>query len=223
MKPYYEDDHATIYHDDCRDIMNGPFMSEHDWVVVTDPPYGVGYVSEFLRDRTKKPKRTLNPIVGDNDTSLRDEVLALCGDVPMLVFGSWRCQRPDNTRHVLIWNKTNGGPGMGDTTLPWGRCHEEIYVIGEGWVGDRKSNVLSFDVLTAGAKERPNHPTPKPVSLMRDLIERSPRGVILDPFMGSGSTLKAAKDLNRKSIGIEVEERYCEIAAKRLAQEVLFL
>ena len=215
MTPYYQDYHATIYHGDARDVLNGPFISEHDWVVVTDPPYGVEYVSNFAKAGPSKP------IAGDQDTQLRDKVLTLCGNSPMLVFGSWKQPRPRHIRHVLIWNKTGVGPLMGDLSCPWGPCHEEIYVIGEGWTGKRRSNVYSVDGFNAVAKERPNHPTPKPLPLMRQLIERCPEGFILDPFMGSGSTLRAAKDLNRRSIGIEIDEQYCEIAARRLAQEVL--
>lgn len=217
MKPYYQDDHATIYNGDARDVLNGPFISEHDWVVVTDPPYGVGYVSNMARTGPSKP------IAGDQNTQVRDKVLTLCGSSPMLIFGSWKQPRPRHIRHVLIWNKTGVGPLMGDLSCTWGPCHEEIYVIGEGWTGKRRSNVYSVDGLPAGAKERPNHPTPKPLPLMRQLIERCPEGVILDPFMGSGTTLRAAKDLNRRSIGIEIDEKYCEIAARRLAQEVLAL
>ena len=211
MKPYYEDDHATIYHADARELV--PQLAFD--VVVTDPPYGVAYVSNKSKAGPSKP------IKGDGDTNLRDEVLLLCGDAPMLVFGSWKLPRPINTKHVLIWNKTGKGMGMGDLSMVWGPCHEEIYVIGEGWTGKRRSNVYSVNGLPATCKERPNHPTPKPIPLMRQLIERCPEGVIIDPFMGSGSTLRACKDLNRKSIGIEIDEEYCEMAARRLAQEVL--
>jgi len=211
MKPYYQDDHATIYHGDCREILSELAFD----VVVTDPPYGVSYVSNKAKTGSSKP------ILGDDEITLRDEIIEMCGDAPMLVFGSWKLPRPVNTRHVLIWNKINVGSLMGDLSLVWGPCHEEIYVIGKGWTGKRRSNVYSVDGLSATDKERPNHPTPKPIPLMRQLIERCPEGIILDPFMGSGSTLRACKDLNRKSIGIEVDEEYCEIAAKRLAQEVL--
>jgi len=213
MKPYYQDDHATIYHADARELV--PHL-EFD-LVVTDPPYGMNFLS------ASGGRNYDDCILGDKDEGMRDEVLELCGDAPMLVFGSWKLPRPVNTKHVLIWNKTGVGPLMGDLGLVWGPCHEEIYVIGKGWTGKRRSNVYSVDGLGGGSKERPNHPTPKPIPLMRQLIERCPEGVILDPFMGSGSTLRAAKDLNRKSIGIEVDEQYCEIAARRLAQEVLFL
>jgi DNA modification methylase len=214
MKLYYQDDHATIYHADALDVLNGPFLGETDYVVVTDPPYGVDYVSNFAKSGPSKP------IHGDNNIELRDNVLRLFAGSPMLVFGSWTQPKPANTRHVLIWDK-GLSPSMGDLSLVWGSSYEEIYVIGEGWTGKRRSNVYNINKLSATCKERPNHPTPKPIPLMRQLIERCPEGVILDPFMGSGSTLRAAKDLNRKSIGIEIDEQYCEIAARRLAQEVL--
>lgn len=105
---------------------------------------------------------------------------------------------------------------MGDLSLCWGPCHEEIYVIGKGWTGKRRSNVYSVDGLPSSSKKRPKHPTPKPIPLMVELVQRCPEGTILDPFMGSGATLLAAKESGRKSIGIEIEEEYCELTANRL-------
>ena len=84
MKLYYQDDHATIYHADALDVLNGPFLGENEWVVVTDPPYGVDYVSNFAKSGQSKP------IYGDNNIELRDNVLRLFAGSPMLVFGSWK-------------------------------------------------------------------------------------------------------------------------------------
>lgn len=107
---------------------------------------------------------------------------------------------------------------MGDVSLPWGNGEEEIYVIGSGFSGRRESNVVRARGYAAGASNRPDHPTPKPVALMEALIEKCPPGVIADPFAGSGGTLLAARNLGRRVIGVELEERYCELIAKRLAQ-----
>ena len=140
------------------------------------------------------------------------------------MFGTWRVARPPKTRQVITWHKTSIGPGMGDLSLPWGTATEEIYVLGEGWVGKRRANVIA----TADQRGNPygaaaliGHPTPKPVGLLEQLIECAPPGVIGDPFAGGGSTLLAARNLGRSAIGVEVEERYCEIIANRLAQGVL--
>ena len=152
-------------------------------------------------------------------TDIRDEVLAGLDGKPMLVFGRWSEDRPANVRQRLIWSKAPD-PGMGDLSSPWGHSDEEVYVIGEGFAGKRGPNVLTFSKPPVNSYER-GHPTPKPTALMVELISKCPQGIILDPFMGSGTTLRAAKDLGRKSIGIELEEKYCEIAANRLAQEVL--
>ena len=210
-QPYYQDDHVTLYHGDCREVTE--WLSGD--VMVTDPPYGMAYVGNFGREATKR-------IAGDNDTSLRDAVLHAWGERPALVFGIWRCPRPPATRHLLVWDK-GVSPSTGDLSIPWGNSAEEVYVIGHGFAGKRRSNVIRCDRLSATSAERPDHPTPKPLGVMRSLIEYCPPGVVVDPFAGSGSTLRAAKDLGRQAIGVEIDERYCEIAANRLGQEVLAL
>lgn len=206
MKPYYQDDFATIYHGDCREIV--PTVAAD--VLVTDPPYGMGYLSGWNSATTN--------IVGDGSVESRDVILGLWGDRPALVFGRWDCPHPKDARMVLTWDKGDW-PGMGDLSLPWGPSTEEIYVLGAGFVGTRRGSVVRFDRIVGPSL----HPTEKPVLLLAYLLSACPPGVALDPFMGSGTTLRAAKDLGRKSIGIEIEERYCEIAAKRLSQEVLAL
>ena len=208
--PYYEADGVTLYYGDCMEIdawLGGD-------VLVTDPPYGVGYISDYSKHGSTRP------ILGDDDTQARDRVLELWGDRPALIFGSWKAPRPSNTRHRLIWAK-GSSPGMGDLGLPWGPGEEEIYVMGEGWAGRRSSNVISVPTIHSTSHTRPSHPTPKPVSLMELLIEKAPPGLIVDPFAGSGSTLLAARNQGRPAVGVEIEERYCELIAKRLAQGVL--
>ena len=206
MKPYYEDSSVQIWHGDCREVM--PTLPKVD-LVVTSPPYGINY--ESGHDGT-----LARSIEGDESTALRDWVLGQW-DGPALVFGTWRAQRPARCKMVLIWD-TLGALGMGDLSLPWKPSHQEIYVIGQGFAGPRTSDVLSYPPVQSMAVNGRVHPHEKPVPLLRELLQKSPAGVVLDPFMGSGSTLRAAKDLGRKAIGIEIEERYCEIAAKRMSQ-----
>jgi site-specific DNA-methyltransferase (adenine-specific) len=171
------------------------------------------------------------PIAGDGDAALRETILHLWnlhdpsgeddGLRPALVFGTWRVPRPFNTAQIIVWDKGDS-PGMGDLAIPWGPAHEEIYVLGVGFTGRRRANVYRVPTLPASASWRPEHPTPKPVSLMEQLITYCPPGTIADPFAGSGATLVAAKNQGRRAIGVELEERYCEIVAKRLAQDTLF-
>jgi site-specific DNA-methyltransferase (adenine-specific) len=211
VTPYYADDIVTIYHGDCRE-----WMPEAD-VIVTDPPYGIGFASN-------KPGRFQGvAVANDDDCSVRDAVLA-AWDGPALVFGSWKRPTPAGTKALLIWDKEMYGGGMGDLSIPWRNNHESIYVIGTGFSGHRGSGVLrSNTVVTWSGPGQRRHPNEKPEDLLRDLIRKCPPGTVLDPFMGSGSTLVAAKSLGRRAIGIEIEERYCEIAATRCSQEVLGL
>jgi site-specific DNA-methyltransferase (adenine-specific) len=109
---------------------------------------------------------------------------------------------------------------------PWYSADEEIYIIGKGFTGKPEQNVLVTNDRRDGAYgevAKLGHPTPKPVGLLERLIAKCPDGVIADPFVGVGSTLLAAKNLGRKAIGVELDERYCETAAKRLAQGVFDL
>lgn len=212
--PYYADDQVTLYHGDARDVSEWTAAD----VLVSDPPYGMAYVSNRNRDR--RNVKVGRPVRSDGDTAARDTILAMWGDRPALVFGRWNLPRPEGTRARLIWDKRV--QGMGDTSLPWGPSDEEVYVLGSGFVGPRTGTVLSVQMLMSGAADRPDHPTPKPVPLMERLIEKT-TGAVADPFAGSGSTLIAARNLGRQALGVEVDERYCEMTARRLAQDVLDL
>nr|WP_212745891.1 DNA methyltransferase [Sinomonas susongensis] len=112
---------------------------------------------------------------------------------------------------------------MGDLSIPWKPSHQEIYVLGSGpWQGKRGTDVLTYAPIQATAKNGRLHPHQKPVPLMTALLAKTV-GSVADPTAGSGSTLVAAKALGRKAIGVELEEHYCEKAARRLSQGVLDL
>lgn len=217
--PYYEDDLVQLFHGDCREVT---VWLEAD-VLVTDPPYGIQF-ERFTgrRARGTSPGRTKD-MRGDDTTEARDEALRMWGDRPAIVFGSWRIARPERLRNLLVWHKD--GAFSGPLNAAFFNNHEEIYILGDGaW---RRSAPPLRSVLTTHehrgqASRDTGHPTPKPVSLMGKLVDRCPPGVIADPFAGSGSTLMAAKQVGRKAIGVELEEVYCEIAARRLAQDTLF-
>jgi len=220
MSLYYQDDYVELWHGDC--------LKDHrEWldahVLVTDPPYGMSYTG--FGGRKGEPRRTTGKlsVAGDGDTSIRDAALAAWGDRPAIAFGKWSIERPANTRQVIIWDKSDNGPGMGAIDLPWGPSFEEAYVMGKGFSGKRESSVYRVKPYTSGDLDRPDHPTPKPVGLMELLIAKCPPGVIADPFAGSGATLLAAKNLRRQVVGVELDEKHCETIAKRLAQDTLDL
>jgi hypothetical protein len=183
-------------------------------VLITDPPYGVAHVSGW-----DSPTRA---IANDSEVSARDAALILWGAKPAAVFGTWKAPRPINVRHLVIWDKTLGtGTGMGDLDAAWGNSHEEVYFIGKWPRGEkpRRSSVIRTKDAMRALSGLVGHPTPKPVGLMETIVDAAPGGVVADPFAGSGATLIAARNLGRRAIGVELEERYCEIIAKRLAQQ----
>ena len=216
MSVYYQDDYVTLYHGDC--------LEQTEWldadVLVTDPPYGIN-VEQRLGSwyGVKERRRTKSVIANDKTPEIRDDVLELWGSAPAIVFGSWKVERPPLTKHRLIWYKKGQAPGPANASFM--SQDEEIYVWGDGFV---KSAPPFRSVITTTESRgtevgKIGHPTPKPIGLMETLIERCPDGVIADPFAGSGATLIAARNLGRKAIGVELEEKYCEIIASRLANQ----
>ena len=208
MKPYYQDSAVTIYHGDCREIL--PTLPKVD-LVLTDPPYGMNFVSNFRNVKHK-------PIAGDGqlDVVLIDECIKKAMRAAY-VFCRWdNLKDMPRPKSVLAWVKNNWS--MGDLKHEHGRQWEACcFYANEG----HEFITRIPDVIHADRTGNHQHPTEKPVSLMGRLIAANVGQTVLDPFMGSGTTLRAAKDLGRKAIGIEIEEKYCEIAAKRMAQEVL--
>lgn len=212
MRPYYQDDSVTIYHGDCRDI----FAWQGADVLVCDPPYGISYQSNHEGELPRS-------IANDDTTEVRDYILRAWLPKPAAVFATWRCSPPVKPRHQLIWSKPT--IGMGDLTFPWGTSYEVVWVFGDQWSGNRSGSVLTGRTIptwnSAAAKRL--HPHEKPEDVIGQIIAKSSGAVVADPCCGSGSTLQAAKTLGRKAIGVEIDERYCEIAARRCSQETLNL
>ena len=208
MKPYYEEPGITIYHGDCRDIL---VEIERPDLIITDPPYGMDFQSNHRAQKHMK-------IIGDKELDTGTIRLfidaAKCG---VYAFCRWdNLKQMPPPKSVLCWVKNNWS--MGDLLHEHGRQWEAICF----YPGENHKFIKRIpDVINADRTGNFDHPTEKPSGLLRILIEANEGEVILDPYMGSGSTLRAAKDLGRKAIGIEIEEKYVEIAIKRLRQEVL--
>jgi site-specific DNA-methyltransferase (adenine-specific) len=218
MTPYYQDEWVTLYHGDCREITE---WLEAD-VLVTDPPYGRDWKQGELKGHFT-PNR--EGIANDTTTAARDAALALWGDRKSFVFGDLMIAPPAGTRHVLIYRKPSNA-GLRGAIGGYRRDAEAIYLLGKGHcsgIGGNSSVLATSAPMMGGATGlggRTGHPHEKPIDVLESLIGSSD-GVIADPFTGSGSTLVAAKRLGRKCIGVELEERYCEIIATRLSQGVL--
>ena len=233
MKPYYQDSAVTIYYGDCLEIMP-KLEAESVDLVLTDPPYGVDYVT----NHRARGDVLVHEIAGDS--SLKTYIASIYHAARLLKQDRhwYSFAAPLSTsgellealalaglsyKNLLVWDKQN--QSVGDLTGDYGRAWEPIIFAHKGrrdLFGSRDPNILRF---SRGSGATYEHPTQKPVKMMQYLIQTSTlQGeLIVEPFMGGGGVVKAAKDLGRRAIGIEIEERYCEIAAKRCAQEVLDL
>jgi len=248
MKPYYEHGGITIYHGDCREVLPSLEESSID-LVLTDPPYGHNNNNGDLAHRwedalgiRKTTEADARPITNDGPEA-NELVLAVfpllkramkpgscccccCGGGgPDPQFARWSLWMDEaiGFKQAVVWDK--GGLGMG-----WHyRRNYELMLVAEKpgaackWYG---GNIQANVVRINGIKPTiDDHPTPKPIDLFLLFVRlHSLEGdLVLDPFMGGGTTLRAAKDLGRSAIGIDVEERWCEMAANRLSQEVFAL
>ncbi|KKN46071.1 hypothetical protein LCGC14_0676920 [marine sediment metagenome] len=227
-KPYFRDDAVVIYHADCRDIL--PRMPKVD-LVLTDPPYGMSENSGRRLHAYKNPAKSGGRIGWQGFTEATEYGDTTWNHDP-LDAASWASlQRVSAGQIVWGANHLLGVLGKPPRTLVWDKkCKndwEDVFSDCEfGWcssVGpDRLYRHLWMGAMRAGDNGKRVHPTQKPTQLMAWCLRFYPDAqTILDPFMGSGTTLRAAKDLGRFAIGIEIEEKYCETAAKRMAQGVL--
>lgn len=207
MKPYYERGGITIYHGDCREIL--PNLEPVD-LVLTDPPYNVGLDYGATVDDQREDYASWCAEWFELCEGIAPVIAVSCGIANV---GMWHTIK--TPLWCIAWNKP---AAMGRCTVGFNNW-EPVLLYGRPprVIADAFTAVIVPDFSVEG------HPCPKPLRWgLWQVANLSPKdGTILDPFMGSGTTLRAAKDLGRKAIGIEIEERYCEIAAKRLSQEVL--
>lgn len=216
--PYWTNGQVTLYLGDCREVA--------EWlaadVLVADPPYGRGWRQGA--EPSKNGERH-DGIAGDEDTSLRDWALDAWGDRPAIMFGDLMLAPPAGNKLTMAYRKPPNA-GTRGAMARFRRDLEAIYLLGK-WpsgIGGRTSLLETGARSQSGAAGTPGrygHPHAKPVDVMETLIAACPAGVIADPFAGSGSTLVAARNLGRKAVGVELEERFCELAARRLSQMVL--
>jgi hypothetical protein len=218
VNSYYDQDGITIYHGDCRDIL--PAL-DGIGEIVSDPPYGVSWQGMHSRKRDGYRGRRVNPRRFGEEAAVRfddepfDPSVILAVGVPVAITGAqYFYDRLPAGGSLHCWNKRGDYKPMcqGDADMIWCSREQASRVFNLVWRGLCRH---------AEHTERFEHPVQKPVALMQWMIELCGKvDCICDPYMGSGSTLVAAKRMNLQAIGIEIEERYCEIAARRLAQGV---
>ena len=192
---------------DCREIIGG---LEFD-LICTDPPYGIAWSKPFIANGNS---RAHDGIANDGDVSARDAALTKAKRA--IVFGSFQAPFPANVKQVLIWQKP-GDAGLFGTVAGYRRDVEPIFICGD-WP---RTSVARSSVLHGIAQFRgtaaadADHPHLKPTDLMIQLIQPT-KGIVCDPFMGSGTTLVACQRLGRTGIGIEVDPKHFATACRRV-------
>jgi site-specific DNA-methyltransferase (adenine-specific) len=245
MKPYYESGGITIYHGDCLEIIP-TLQPESVDLLWTDPPYGhangekdlassrigvkggrKGTLDTIQNDRQEDWERLIPEFLKLSVPVLKSDCCCCCccgggGPSPSFARTALWMDEWFSFFHAVVWDKSARGNGLG---WRYRRNYEFVMVAHKkggklAWADDK---VAVPNIIRTKPDENTLHPTTKPVDLVAHFIKwhTKPGDLVLDPFMGSGTTLRAAKDLGRRAIGIEIEERYCEIAVRRLAQENL--
>lgn len=211
--PYYSHNGITIYHGDSRLIV--PTLELPD-LVLTDPPYGIGYKGNQISIRNRVGIGAVD-MIGDSEAMDLRFVLELACDVVSFGANNYPDQLPHRGRWIC-WDKRvleRADRMIGSPfELAWRNVDHG---------SDVMIRIMHGGVVNADGHGPRLHPTQKPLRLMTRILSLYPKARrVLDPFMGSGTTLRACKDAGLEAVGIEIEERYCEVAANRLAQEVLF-
>ena len=224
MKPYYDDGKGiVIYHGDCREILP-TLASVDDLVLVTDPPYGVGLEnSSGSGGQHGLVKGAYLSYVDSYENFLSSVIPALAVCVKI-------CRRGLVFTGPHIWEQPKA-TAIGGIYCPAGAGRHQwgfktfLPVLLYGVAPNLHKGAQPNTIASSEPAEKNGHPCPKPLGWMKWAVGLAsmPHETVLDPFMGSGTTLRAAKDLGRRAIGIEIEEKYCEVAARRLSQEVLQL
>lgn len=219
MKPYYEQDGITIYHGNCREVLGHLYEDMRQAhrafdLLLTDPPYGIGEArgKNASRGNIAEAQDYGN---AEWDDKTQDEPLAFARTLcrHQIIFGGNYYHLPPASCW-LVWDKENGTNDFADCELAWTNLKKAVRKITYRWNGMLQQ--------PGRAKEKRVHPTQKPEPVMVWALQHAPDvKTVLDPFMGSGTTLVAAKRLGKTAIGIELDERYCEIAAQRLSQGAL--
>jgi site-specific DNA-methyltransferase (adenine-specific)/modification methylase len=208
-----EDKSVRLFCADCLEILPTLVTGSVD-AVVADPPYGMGKFNRFGSRGNLTDAMPYTPIVGDDKPFDPSPFL----DYPKVILfgGNWFSDKLPAAAGWIIWDKRDGmtSNNFGDCEMAWVKDSIATRIIRHRWNGMIKDSEKDQHRV---------HPMQKPIAVLKWIVENytNPDNIILDPFMGSGTTGVACVQTGRKFIGIEIEEKYFEIAKKRIQQAQL--